>query len=95
MRTVVIVVVVLGAVVFLGGAVNIGGAPIFEHLDALIGHDVFMDVHYTLFGFLQRGRATIEDPAQRVGDKIDEFSKKPFGIDHSKKYRQLDKASGN
>ena len=95
MRSVVIVVVVLGVIIFLGGKVNIGGAPLFAHLDAVLGSDLFMGIHDGLFGFMERGQGKGVDSLRGVGDKIDEFGKKPLGIDQRKKYRQLNDASAN
>jgi len=95
MRSVVIVVVAIGAIVYLGGTINVGGAPLFAHLDAMLGSDLFMSIHYGVFGFFQRGRGTAGDTMHRMGEDIDKFRQKPLGIDHGKKYRQLDNAAGN
>ncbi|MCA1961615.1 MAG: hypothetical protein LDL33_12570 [Desulfomonile sp.] len=95
MRTVMIVIVVIGAVIFLGGTVNIGGAPLFAHIDAMLNTELFMDLHDGLFGFMQRGGGRAGDSMHRMGEEIDKFRQKPLGIDHGKKYRQLDDAAGN
>jgi len=95
MRSVVIVVVAIGAIIFLGGTINVGGAPLFAHLDAMLSTELFMDLHDGLFGFMQRGRGATGDSMRRMGEDIDKFRQKPLGIDHGKKYRQLDNAAGN
>lgn len=93
MRALIIVFFVVLAVIFLGGAFNIGGAPIFGHIDAVLDTDLLMRVHYTVFGLIYRGERSLDSGIKRTHDDVEEFSKRPIGIDNPEKYRQLDSAS--
>jgi hypothetical protein len=93
MRTVIIVLVVIIAVILVGGSVELGERPLFGHLDAMLGTGVFMGVHMALFSFLYGGADAVEGEFQETDRSLEEFSEKPIGIDNKKKYKQLDEAS--
>lgn len=92
MRTAVIVIAVVIAVIFFGGAFSIGGAPIFGHIDDAIGVPIFMRLHYALFFYLDSGSESIRSGADGVGRDFRSFEKAPAGYDKHKQYRDLDKA---
>lgn len=91
MRTLAIVLAIFLAVVFIGGAVNLGRAPLFQHIDTALDTDVLMDLHYGVYFFLNKGGREYE----RTTEKVREFQDKPIGIDNKRKYRQLDDAATN
>jgi hypothetical protein len=92
MRTFVGVLVVVLLVIFLGGAVNLGGAPIFGHIDNVLGISLFMPIHYYTFWLLYRGEGSLRSGLGRTDSEIREFQRAPAGIDNQQKYRQLDDA---
>jgi succinate-acetate transporter protein len=92
MRALIITVVVILGIIFLGGAVNLGSAPLFGHIDAVLGANVLMPIHYGVFWLLYRGQATLANGTGRTRDNVREFEKRPIGIDKEKKYQQLDEA---
>ncbi len=92
MRTVVVVIAIVIAVIFFGGAFSIGGAPIFGHIDNAIGVPILMNLHYALFFYLDTGADTVRTGADTVERDIRAFEQAPAGYDKHKQYRQLDKA---
>ena len=92
MRTYIMIIVLVVAVIFLGGVVNVGGRPIFAQIDRLIGANVLMTVHHGFFFFVESGEERVYSDLEKTGEDIREFSKKPIGIDNEKKYRELDSA---
>ena len=92
MRALILVVLVILAIIFLGGGVNLGKAPLFGHIDAVLGTNALMNMHYAIFSWLYRGERSVAEGIGRTGGDIDEFTKRPLGIDNPKKYRQLDRA---
>jgi hypothetical protein len=93
MRALIIVFFVVLGVIFLGGAFNIGGAPIFGHVDAVLDTNLFMQIHYTFFSLIYRGERSLDSGVMRTQDDLEEFSKRPIGIDNPETYRNLDNAS--
>jgi hypothetical protein len=95
MRTAIIVIVIILAIILLGGVVNLGGAPIFRHIDSVLGTNVLMTSHNTLFFFLHRAHQRIEKESSRAGEELKEFQEKPIGIDKKDHYKKLDEAGSN
>ncbi len=95
MRSIITAVVIALAVVFAGGVINIGGAPLFARVDGLIGTHLFMNVHRSCFFFLYRGEAALDYGVGKTKAEVDEFSKRPIGIDRQKQYQKLDEAGSN
>ena len=93
MRTIIVVLLVVLGLIFLGGAFNIGGAPIFGHIDAALNTNLFMKIHYAFFSFISRGERSLDASVTRTREDLEEFSKRPIGIDNPEKYKNLDKAS--
>ncbi len=93
MRALIIVVIVVLAVIYIGGALKVGGAPIFGHIDSILGTGVLMKIHYSTFWLLYRGERTAESGLTKTREDIDQFKKTPVGIDKEKKYKQLDDAA--
>jgi len=93
MKTGIIVVCIVVAVMFLGGAVNIGGAPVFGHIDNFLGVHALMNAHRSVFFFLHKGQEVLESESERAGSTVNEFQERPVGIDNKGKYRQLDEAA--
>jgi hypothetical protein len=93
MRLAIVVVGVVLAVILACGAINIGGAPIFGHMDEVAGTYFFMAIYNNIFFFLHRGEDSVTSGLEKTETEIEEFSKRPAGIDNSRKYRQLDKAA--
>ena len=93
MRALIIVFFVVLGIIFLGGAFNLGGAPIFGHIDAILDTNLLMDIHYAVFGLIYRGERSVDSGLRRTQDDLQEFSKRPIGIDNQEKYRKLNKAS--
>jgi hypothetical protein len=93
MRTAIVVVVIVLAIVLLGGMVNLGGVPIFSRIDAALGTNVLMTAHDTLFFFLHSAHQTIEDESTRADKELKDFQEKPIGIDKKGHYRKLDDAA--
>ena len=95
MRTAIVVIVIILAIVLIGGVVNVGGAPIFRHIDSVLGTDVLMTAHNTLFFFLHRAQQRIERESSRAGEKVKKFQEEPLGIETKGRYQKLDEASSN
>ena len=95
MRTAIIVIVIILAIVLLGGVVNLGGAPIFSHIDSVLGTNVLMTAHNALFFFLHRAQQRIEDESYRANKEMQEFQEKPIGIDKKGHYKKLDEAASD
>ncbi len=95
MRTVITVVVIVLAIVFVGGALNIGGRPLFGHMDRILGTHVFMNAHRSCFFFLYRGQRSMDAGVDRTKSDMKEFGERPIGIDKKKQYRDLNEAGSN
>jgi hypothetical protein len=95
MRSVITVVVIALAVIFAGGVINIGGAPVFARMDRVIKTGVFMNLHRSCFFFLYRGERSMESGVGRTKSEVDEFNKRPIGIDRKGEYKRLDDAASN
>lgn len=92
MRIAIVIVAVALAVIFFGGAVNLGSAPLFGHIDRVLGTTALMDLHYKVFSMIYRGEGAVGEEYQRTRGTVDELERKAeFG--KTQKYRQLDKAS--
>jgi hypothetical protein len=95
MRTAIVVIVIIIAIVLLGGVVNLGGAPIFRHIDSVLGTNVLMTAHNTLFFFLHRAQQRIEEQSSKAGEELEKFQEEPIGIDTKGRYKKLDDAASN
>ena len=95
MRTAVVVIVIILAIVLLGGIVNLGGAPIFRHIDSVLGTNVLMTAHNTVFFFLHRAQQRIEEQSSMAGEELKKFQEEPLGIETKGRYQKLDDASSN
>jgi hypothetical protein len=95
MRTAVVVIVIILAIVLLGGVVNLGGAPIFRHIDSVLGTNVLMTAHNTVFFFLHRAQQRIEEQSSMAGEELKKFQEEPLGIETKGRYQKLDDASSN
>ena len=95
MRTAIVVIVIILAIVLLGGVVNLGGAPIFSHVDSVLGTDVLMTAHNTVFFFLHRAQQRIEDQSSKTGEYLKKFQEEPLGIETKGRYQKLDDAGSN
>jgi hypothetical protein len=93
MRTFVIVLLVVVGLIFLGGAIDIGGAPVFQHIDTALHTNFLMQIHSALFSLIYRGERSLDSGIQRTQGELEEFSHRPIGIDKQRKYKDLDKAS--
>ncbi|HTY21937.1 MAG TPA: hypothetical protein VMC85_02335 [Desulfomonilaceae bacterium] len=93
MRALIIVVIALLAIIFVGGSVNVGSAPIFQHMDSLLRTDVLMDLHYSVFYFLYRGEDNAAAGLSRTKSDLEQFQDKPAGIDKRGYQRKVDEAS--
>ncbi|GEM_PF-836364 len=93
MRWFIIVFATIFAVIFIGGAIDIGGKPIFGHIDTVLGTTALMGLHQGTFFILYRGEGTIGDGLDQTEDDVKEFSERPLGFDKAETYRKLDKAS--
>jgi hypothetical protein len=92
MRSTAVVLAVCLGVLFAGGYFSILGQPVFAHIDDIVGSSFLMTLHRGVFFFLySKGKAAISAPA----GSVDEFQRRPLGIDNKGKYRQLDDASRN
>ncbi len=62
-----IIIIAVAAILYVGGAVDIGGSPIFEHIDTAIGATVLMDTHEAIFSRLRkRHTEKKEDPFTKM-----------------------------
>lgn len=95
MRTAIVVIVVILAIVLIGGVVNVGGVPIFRHIDSVLGTNVLMIAHNTLFFFLHRAHQRIERESSKAGEEVKKFQEEPLGIETKGRYKKLDEASSN
>jgi hypothetical protein len=93
MRTAIIVIVIVLGIVLLGGMIRLGGVPIFARIDAVLGTNILMTAHDTLFFFMHSAHQTIEDESTRANRELKEFQEKPIGIDKKGHYRKLDDAA--
>ena len=90
MRTLIIVVLAVLAIIFLAGAVNIGGAPIFYHLDSMLNTDLFMDLHDSIFFFVYRWKDSADSGLSRTRNDLQKFEEKPAGLDKKGYQRKID-----
>jgi hypothetical protein len=95
MRTIILVIAIVLAIVLLGGVVNLGGAPIFSHIDSVLGTDVLMRAHESVFFFLHRAQTRIEEESSRAGAELRKFQEEPLGIETKGRYQKLDDAASN
>jgi hypothetical protein len=93
MRALIIVIFALLAIIFVGGSLNIGGAPIFQHLDSLLHTDVLMDLHSSIFYFFYRVEHSAGEGLSRTKSDLEQFQQKPVGLDKRGYQRKIDKAS--
>jgi hypothetical protein len=92
MRIAIVVIGVILLVVFLGGAVKLGKAPLFGHIDSLLGTTALMRLHFTVFSVLYRGGESAGEFGASTRSGIDDMAKKAeFG--KKQNYKRLDKAS--
>ncbi len=66
MRTLIIVVLAVLAIIFVAGTLNVGGAPIFFHLDSMLDTDLFMDLHDSIFFFVYRWKDRADSGLSRA-----------------------------
>jgi hypothetical protein len=95
MRAAIVVIVIILAIVLLGGVVSLGGAPIFRHVDSVLGADVLMTAHNTVYFFLHRAQQRIEEQSSKTGEDLRKFQEEPLGIETKGRYKKLDDASSN
>jgi len=93
MKTLIVVLVVVLAVIFVGGAIPVGGNSLFGHIDSVLGITALTSLHNSVFFFLYRGKDSIDEGFTKTGEELREFEQRPIGIDKKKKYRQLDEAA--
>lgn len=92
MRPVIVIIGIILLVIFLGGAVNLGKAPLFGHIDSVLGTHALMNLHYTVFSILYRGEESGGEFGAGTRANIDDMAKKAeFG--KRQKYKRLDRAS--
>jgi len=92
MRTLIIVVLAALAIIFVAGTLNIGGAPIFYHLDSMLDTNVFMDLHDSIFFFVYSARDRADSELSRAKSGLRKFEEKPLGIDNKSYQRKIDSA---
>ncbi len=92
MRALIIVILVVLGIIFVGGGINVGGAPIFHHIDSVLRTHFFMSVHYRTFYFLYRGEHSVGEGLSRTQSDVREFEKHPAGIDNRAIRERLDEA---
>ncbi len=95
MRALILTIVAFLAIVFVGGAVELGGDSIFGHIDSLLGTGFLTKLHRTTFYLLYRGTDGPVTGAEKTRRDLDEFQKRPIGIDKEEQYRRLDEAQKN
>ena len=79
MRTAIVVIAIILAIVLLGGVVNLGGAPIFSHVDSVLGTDVLMTAHNTMFFFLHRAQQRIEETIVQGWRRLEKIPREAAG----------------
>ncbi|MBI5568783.1 MAG: hypothetical protein HY914_02460 [Desulfomonile tiedjei] len=91
MRIAMVIVVLVLAIIFFGGAVKLGSAPLFGHIDRVLGTTVLMELHYGVFSMIYRGERAVGQEYQKTRGTVDELEKKAeFG--KTQKARQLERA---
>jgi hypothetical protein len=90
MRTLIIVIIAVLAIIFVAGTLNIGGAPIFYHLDSMLDTDLFMDLHDSIFFFVDRVRDRADSDLSRAKSDLRKFEEKPLGMDNKRYQREID-----
>ncbi len=93
MRTLIIVVLAVLAIIFAAGTVNIGGAPIFYHLDSMLDTDLFMDLHDSIFFFVYSWKDRAGSGLSGAKSDVQKFEQKPAGIDKKGYQRKIDDVS--
>ncbi len=93
MRTLIVVVLAVLAIIFVAGAVNIGGAPIFYHLDSVLNTDFFMDLHDSIFFSIYRWKDSADTELSGAKSNLQKFEEKPLGIDKRGYKRKIDEVS--
>ncbi len=92
MRIAIVVIGIILLVIFLGGAVNLGKAPLFGHIDSVLGTTALMRLHYAVFSVIYHGEESAEEFGQGTRSGIDDMAQKAeFG--KKQKYKRLNKAS--
>jgi hypothetical protein len=93
MRTLIIVVLAALAIIFVAGTLNVGGEPIFQRLDSMLGADVFMDLHDSIFFFVYRWKDRADSGLSRAKGDLRKFEEKPVGIDNKAYQRKIEGVS--
>lgn len=93
MRYFIIVFAVIFGFIFVGGYVNVAGAPVFAHMDRMLGTNLLMKTHKTTFFFLYRGEQDLGGGVRRTEEDLREFEQRPVGIDRKREYERLDEAA--
>ncbi len=92
MRVAILVIAIILLVIFLGGAVKLGKAPLFGHIDSVLGTTALMRLHYTVFSVIYHGKESAGEFGEGTRSEIDDMAKKAeFG--KKQNYKRLDKAS--
>jgi hypothetical protein len=89
MKTALAVLVIILGIIFVGGTLEIGGAPIFRHVDSALGTRFFMSLHNGVFSLISNTGKEVDETRGQIKD----FQEKPLGFDKKGTYRKLDKAS--
>ena len=91
MRIAILIVVMVLALIFFGGAVQLGSAPLFGHIDRVLGTTALMDLHYGVFSMIYRGERAVGQGYQKSRGTVEDLEKKAeFG--KTQKYKQLERA---
>jgi hypothetical protein len=90
MRTLIIVVLAVLAIIFVGGTLNVGGEPIFQRLDSMLNIDLFMDLHDSVFFFVYLWKDRADSGMSRAKSDLEKFEEKPVGIDNKSYQRKID-----
>ena len=93
MRTLVIVVLAVLAIIFVAGTLNVRGAPIFFHLDSMLDTDLFMDLHDSIFFFVYHWKDRADSGLSRAKSDLRKFEEKPVGIDNEAYQRKIEGVS--
>ncbi len=93
MKAAAIIVMSILGLILIGGSVNVGGGPVFWHIDGLIGSDVLMPVYDYTFGLMLESGRSAKSAVDQTDRNVDDFQERPIGIDNKSKYRRLDEAS--
>jgi hypothetical protein len=82
MRTALIVALIVVIMLLAGGTVKVGGAPVFAHIDSVLGINILMGLHYAVFSFTEKDGESKSGYVEYQRSEIDDHNKRIMDATH-------------